>query len=77
MRGKVGKGRHGSAIERNMVCALLRSAKRAKRSSDAGDEVLGALKGATLKKNNKCFNVIAKPGRTGGVHITLEQRATR
>ena len=42
MRGKVGKGRHGGVVERALVCAHMRSEKRAKRAFADSEAIVQA-----------------------------------
>eukprot|EP00439_Symbiodinium_sp_Y106_P066528 s1696_g10.t2 len=77
LRGKVGSGRHGGSIERNMVCAHMRAEKRAKKEHTSREELVNALQDATFIKDGQSFTVSAKPGQTGGLKIVMQKQAGR
>ena len=77
LKGKLGKGRHGGQLERNMICAHMRAQKRDKKSRQSEDELLAALGSCQLVKNGVCFSVAAKPTRAGGIRIILTKAAGR
>ena len=75
LKGKVGKGRHGSSVEQNIVCAHMRAEKRARRDHDCSLQLVSALQGCAFTKDGESFQVAATQGRSGGVKIVLEKRA--
>ena len=75
MVGKVGRGRHGGPIEKQIVCAHMRSEKRAKRAREQADFVLEALTGCEFSKGGDKFNVVARRGRKGGIEVVLHKKS--
>ena len=77
LKGKVGQGRHGSQLEKNLVCAHMRAEKRARRSKENEDEVVRALQDSCLSKNGSTFNIAAKTKSSGGIQVVLHKTAGR
>ncbi len=76
MVGRVGRGRHGTSVERKLLTLHMRGQKQARKDHKMVSNVLQTLKGSTFKKNGKTFRVGTKRGRKGcgggsGVIITL------
>ena len=64
LQGKVGRGRHGTPVERQIACAHMRAEKRQ-------EQLVASLNGCTFLKDNQSFKVTAKMGRTGGVQVVV------
>ena len=73
MAGKVGKGRHGSFLERAMVCAHMRSEKRAKKSHEEFGRIAEALEGSSLSKDGATFHLSVKQGGAHGMKLILQK----
>ena len=75
MKGKVGRGRHGDAIERQIVCAHMRAEKRARYLHENASQLVGALQQCSFSRNGALFNVVAKHSRKGGIQVVLHKAA--
>lgn len=73
MVGRVGSGRHGDKHQRALLGLHMRGQKQARRSHNSIQTVLKTMKGSTLKKNGKSFQLGAKKKGSGGVVISLTQ----
>ena len=77
LKGKVGRGRHGDRIERQLICSHMRAEKRAKRSHENSEALVKALQHSSLKKDGVTFNLVAKHRRKGGVEVVLHRASTK
>ena len=60
IRGKCGKGRHGSDKDRAMLTYHMRSVKQARKNHKALSAVVSRLNGSTFKKDGRSFRIVAK-----------------
>ena len=72
MTGKVGRGRHGDAVERASVCAHMRSEKRAKKAFQQSELIVQTLQDSVLVKEGKTLQLSVK-GSSCGLKITLHK----
>ena len=77
LKGKVGRGRHGDRMERQLICSHMRAEKRAKRNHENAEALVKALQHSSLKKNGATFNLVAKHRRKGGVEVVLHKASTK
>ncbi|CAE7769561.1 unnamed protein product [Symbiodinium sp. CCMP2456] len=77
LKGKVGRGRHGDQIERNLVCAHMRAEKRARKNRENEIEIIQALQDSCISKNGSTFNIAAKTSSSGGIQIILHKTSGR
>ena len=77
LRGKVGRGRHGGQIERNLVCAHMRAEKRARKNRENEVEIVKALQDSCISKDGATFNIAAKTSSSGGIQIVLHKTSGR
>ena len=76
MQGKVGRGRHGGLLERQLVCSHMRAEKRAKKMQDDTHALVEALNDCAFVKNGQSFTVAATH-RGGGPQIVISKASSK
>ena len=76
MAGKVGRGRHGDAVERASICAHMRSEKRAKKAFEQSEQIVQTLQDSVLVKEGKTLHLSVKGGSCG-LKITLQKAGSK
>ncbi|CAE7247452.1 unnamed protein product, partial [Symbiodinium sp. CCMP2456] len=77
MAGRVGRGRHGEAVERSSLCAHMRSEKRAKKSFNESAAIAQALQDSVIVKQGASYHLSVKPGGACGMKVILKKGQTK